>query len=365
MNLSMNFLSRWRFCSGLPVVDHSDAPSLHQSPTVPLPNHKLSTCQSFLTTSRRWPHAPETVDLYTPASVLLGLPLFLTEVTTAPLASTERVRDDTSLAHFTLSLMFSLFAPTFWTLLGSHVKPCTILACAFLCLPPCDRLRTYFHMSKSLFCTQPPSRNNFLATLSVLSLKKTCPQAKLFSLTKSSFSSSSPRLNATNTLKIGVHFLWCVQPQYWHLRPFSFQFVSVRSIPHIFCSRTEERPASSLKSFCIPRTSLEFEVQFKESPFLCPIDVIAHRHEDNSSSKVLWILCVEFPDLLGSLRESLPTWILGKYSTRTQLGSLSIPNNSVYSFGLLKVLDLAFPFIIRFGMIMWSCIFSRHKTESE
>ena len=54
----------------------------------PLPNHKLST---FLARSRWCPH--EGFYWHTPDSVLLGLPLCHTEVTSIPLAFTERVRD--------------------------------------------------------------------------------------------------------------------------------------------------------------------------------------------------------------------------------------------------------------------------------
>ena len=58
---------------------------------------------------------------HTPVPVLIGLPLLHTEITSVPLASTERMRDDTSLP-------LPLYRRTF----------------AFLCLFLCNRLGTHF-----------------------------------------------------------------------------------------------------------------------------------------------------------------------------------------------------------------------------
>ena len=51
----------------------------------------------------------------------------------------------------------------------------------------------------------------------------------------------------------------------------------------------------------------------------CPINVVEHRHEENYFFKLFWILVVELPDLSGFVWESQSMWILGTYSTRTQL----------------------------------------------
>ena len=62
---------------------------------------------------------------------------------------------------------------------GSRVWPRTIpgngRACAFLCLPPCNnrgpKLSSDQPMSKSHFCTQPPSRTNILPTCRCISVQ--------------------------------------------------------------------------------------------------------------------------------------------------------------------------------------------------
>ena len=78
------------------------------------------------------------------------------------------------LCHFHSSFEVLAFCSPLSEGLRNIPPYCTIpdsgRACAFLCLPPWDKLGIYFRMSKSLFCTRTLSRNNFLATFRCFSV---------------------------------------------------------------------------------------------------------------------------------------------------------------------------------------------------
>ena len=142
---------------------HARAPSLHHSPAVPLPNHNLPLASLSQQGAVSGHTSPEAFDWYAPAFVLLGLPLRHTEMASAPLAFTGRVRERYLFATSTLSSS---------RLISCHseqwVKP--VLFCAFLHVASltlnCVRQA---NVEKSLL-RPPPSRKIFLATLRCFSV---------------------------------------------------------------------------------------------------------------------------------------------------------------------------------------------------
>ena len=100
--------------------------------------------------------------------------------------------------------------------------------------------------------------------------------------------------------------------------PLSFRFVIVRSI-HIFFSWTEKRPMSQRNSFCESLHRFRIWKAFVETSFLSPIDVVEHRHADDSILKFILDLFDKLTFCPESLWESPLFYDMGKDSTRTQL----------------------------------------------
>ena len=136
----------------------------------------------------------------------------------------------------------------------------------------------------------------------------------------------------------------------------------VRSVPFLFVTRTAKRPMSLLKSFCVICNLWMVRQTFIGIYFLCLIDVVEHRHEDDPifeffvSDSAFCHLCLNlFENFHCSVSwESIPlelTW-----------PSLSNPNNSLYSLVLWKYSRCFFPLI--HDRCLWM-IFRRQSTESE
>ena len=120
---------------------------LHHWPTTCSP---LSSCTQKRAVSCNMALEPFSWHVLT--HVLLRLPLSHTEVTPVPLTFTERMHNNTPLPlpillwnfRFLLPLSEGLLNPpfdlvSFWTMIES--------VCAFLYLPPCDRLDIYIHLT--------------------------------------------------------------------------------------------------------------------------------------------------------------------------------------------------------------------------
>ena len=134
------------------------------------------------------------------------------------------------------------------------------------------------------------------------------------------------------------------------LVPFSFWRVSIRPIS--FSSVPGPRTGNWPRANCLRITCSEFET-FSRLWIHCPINVIAHWHEQNSSLKLLWIF-VEFSGLSGFLWEPQPMWILAKNIPFELNGRQWIPNNSVPSLSWWNTLSFDSE---------CTCILPRHKTE--
>ena len=77
--------------------------------------------------------------------------------------------------------------------------------------------------------------------------------------------------------------------------PLSFRFVIVRSIPFLFASWTEEWPVSKLQPSCLLLGPFrKSKKTFSGISFLGPIDIVEHRHEDDSIFKFFWTRLTSF-----------------------------------------------------------------------
>ena len=70
--------------------------------------------------------------------------------------------------------------------------------------------------------------------------------------------------------------------------PLTFRFVDVRSIPFFLLLLVRGMTHVHAETFFVIRDFSEFERRSFEFSFVCPINVVEHRHEDDSIFKFFW-----------------------------------------------------------------------------
>ena len=143
--------------------------------------------------------------------------------------------------------------------------------------------------------------------------------------------------------------------------PFSLWFVFVSRIPFLLWSRSEEWPLSWWKSSRTNWNEVSVQFTFLFIVWRSPWDVVEHRHGDDPSCELFWLIAHFWQELLEFVADlqRVESWEIFHSNS---IGSPSIVSKALYCDELLNHVNLCFQTVFDCG---FSLIFPKHNTESD